>query len=164
LQCSPEEGYAGPNGVRPTWSLFPQLIGSPLKLARKPLVDKANVSAEDKVKLKKPMTKEARRPPNQSAIDMFFQKKIESNSDRRTFEAAKLPDDVGVPHSEIVKPTAARPQMREPLAVVDPPTFLPIRTTTDITGFLHRLKVREFVLQCILQPLLFLFPSLTAES
>ena len=164
MQCSPEEGWVGPNSVRPSWSLFTWLIDSPLKLSREPLVDKAKVSAKDTVKLKKPRTKEAHRPPNQNGIDMFFQKTIESNSDRRTLEPAKPPDDVGfpnpVPHSEIVKPTAAKPRMTKPLTVVDPPTFLPIRTTTDTTGFLHRLKVREFVLQCIPQPLLFNFSPL----
>jgi len=110
------------------------------------------------------MTKENDRPSNQNGIDMFFKKKIEGNGDQRPTE---LPDDVGFPkhvlHPEIVKPTAARPQMREPLAVVDPPTFLPIRTTTDTTGFLRRLKVREFVLQCIPRHLFFLSLSNCGE-
>jgi hypothetical protein len=107
---------------------------------------------------KKPKKNEKPLPSsNQRGITSFFQKKAETNNERRTPEAAKIPETFDIPEHiprlpETVKPKPISPQRRKSLRVVAPPPFLPIRTTTDTTGFLHRLKVREFVLQCIFPP------------
>jgi hypothetical protein len=63
------------------------------------------------------------------------------------------PKPVAVPATPTPTPTIPIPKPMPrlpPLEVVAPPNFTPIRATTTDIGFLNRLRVCEFVLQCIL--------------
>lgn len=144
-------GYVPLNGVK---SLSCRRLHFPVK---EPAAEKNKEITEDMETYKKARRKKERpAPSNQHGIASFFQKKTEESHERRTPEAAKLPENFEIPEhiliAEIVKPKAAKPQIKPPLKVVNPPTFLPVRTAANPTCFLHRLKVREFVLQCIPLP------------
>jgi hypothetical protein len=87
---------------------------------------------------------------------------VEVNGDRVTPEAAKIPDNVKTFTAQTVvtevkpitgvigRPRTPQKPKKPAIRVVDPPPFHPVRTTTTDAGFVNRLKVREFVLKCIL--------------
>lgn len=87
---------------------------------------------------------------NKSGIESFFQRR--DTGDRVISEAAKIPNNVAVTDISQVQANQAVPRrIRKPvLKAVDPPPFHIVRTTVTDEAFLDHLKVREFVLQCIL--------------
>ena len=87
---------------------------------------------------------------NKSGIESFFQRR--DNGDRVISETAKIPNNVAVTDISQVQAKQAVPsRIRKPvLQVVDPPPFHIVRATVADEVFLDHLKVREFVLQCIL--------------
>src|ERR1700737_3587976 len=106
---------------------------------------------------KKPRTKK-NLPDSNLGIQNFFHKAETPNGNRVTPEAAIIPstengtteDPFRYIEQPKPKPASIRKPRKPTLKVVEPPPFSPVRATTTDAGFLDRLKIREFVLKCIL--------------